>query len=626
MATSELEKNDGILGNIPRHCILHAVTVIETAIFKESCTVLDDFVQELTNLVYPKGKHSNSRDLPQLDSQLIPTLEVNQFYESAITTQEFAIKLEKGINDVIKQSVKTIDIEDIQMICWKYYSSEKKKALSFPKWLSPTCTYRLFVIFNQLLGDEMTVHITEQKMNYLLERIVLSCGFQSQAILQVVKNEHKSGIAFPEFLEEITNAFEFLKLEMSLTCEMILDLLDEIVMGVLKKGYLIKRGGNRKNWKKRWFILKENTLFYYESRENLTQKGGMVLNKASDVISLPDEKGKLYRFVITCGLKGRAFEIKASDQRTKSEWLHAIREAISLGRLKRNDIEDNADPCEMAAHYRLKYGLSGNELTKSLPTLQHGQFNTSSSLSTNVTSSAVPPIQELDSGSDSDGAVPLPSPQNPRRVKSYDEKKLSQSSGMLDVRRQVAKDQKKHGPKFRHSSFIPQSGSDMVDFTANEEVSNSGYVNASVASRTLSSPSVQPSNQYHYVRNSVAVVEDITGVYGTSPKIQRHGYQNIKRPVDAQGDKFYDEEDDNATDEVYEDMDYPGEEVPPVPPRQSQKPPAGGNKYVDSDGYLRIYPSNPDNSNAAPDTNAYEHRQNVKSTISDHPKLSDPTS
>ena len=215
--------------------------------------------------------------------------------------------------------------------------------------------------------------------------------------------------------------------------------------------------------------------------------------------------------------------------------IYVCMQAISLGRLKRNDIEDNADPCEMAAHYRLKYGLSGNDLTKSLPTLQHGQFNASSSLSTNVTSSAVPPIQELDSGSDSDGTVSLPSSQNPRRVKSYDEKKLSQSSGMLDVRRQVAKDQKKHSPKFRHSSFIPQSGSDTVGFTANKEISNSGYVNASVASRTLSSPSVQPSNQYHYVRNSVAVVEDITGVYGTSPKIQRHGYQNIKRPVDTQG-------------------------------------------------------------------------------------------
>lgn len=52
----------------------------------------------------------------------------------------------------------------------------------------------------------------------------------------------------------------------------------------------------------------------------------MVLNKATDVVSLPDEKGKLYRFVVTCGLKGRAFEIKASDQRTKSEWMHAIKE------------------------------------------------------------------------------------------------------------------------------------------------------------------------------------------------------------------------------------------------------------------------------------------------------------
>ena len=58
-------------------------------------------------------------------------------------------------------------------------------------------------------------------------------------------------------------------------------------------------------------------------------QGGMVLNKASDVISLPDEKGKLYRFVVTCGMKGRAFEIKAPDQRTKSEWMHAIKEVCT---------------------------------------------------------------------------------------------------------------------------------------------------------------------------------------------------------------------------------------------------------------------------------------------------------
>ena len=42
----------------------------------------------------------------------------------------------------------------------RYYYKEKKKALDHPDWLSPTCTYRLFLIFNQLLNDEMTLAIT----------------------------------------------------------------------------------------------------------------------------------------------------------------------------------------------------------------------------------------------------------------------------------------------------------------------------------------------------------------------------------------------------------------------------------------------------------------------------------
>ena len=69
-------------------------------------------MKELTNLVYPKGKN-----LP--NSSLIPPLEVNQFYENAITAKEFTIKVEGRINEAMKQSIKKIDVEDIQMICWK---------------------------------------------------------------------------------------------------------------------------------------------------------------------------------------------------------------------------------------------------------------------------------------------------------------------------------------------------------------------------------------------------------------------------------------------------------------------------------------------------------------------------
>ena len=61
-------------------------------------------------------------------------------------------------------------------------------------------------------------------------------------------------------------------LHQSRTGEMILDFLDELVNGVLKKGYLVKEGHVRHNWKKRYFILQENIMSYYVSRENMKLK------------------------------------------------------------------------------------------------------------------------------------------------------------------------------------------------------------------------------------------------------------------------------------------------------------------------------------------------------------------
>lgn len=47
---------------------------------------------------------------------------------------------------------------------------------------------------------------------------------------------------------------------------------DEIVNGILKKGYLTKRGHRRKNWRKRWFILEKTTLKYFECKEKQVLK------------------------------------------------------------------------------------------------------------------------------------------------------------------------------------------------------------------------------------------------------------------------------------------------------------------------------------------------------------------
>ena len=196
----------------------------------------------------------------------------------------------------------------------------------------------------------------------------------------------------------------------------------------------------------------------------------------------------------------------------------------------------------MAAHYRLKYGINEHDLTQSLPAVQHSHNGTSSlqsPLSTSITSSVIPlTIQEIDYGSDSEHAstfVTKPSPQIVHRTKSH-EPQLSNSSATLDVRQPATRARNKPSPKFRHSSFIPIGEYDKLKFSDNDEEThvNSGYVNASVAqNKSLSSPSLLTAKSYDYVRRSVAVVEDITEVYGSTPT--NHGYQNIKQPVDAHG-------------------------------------------------------------------------------------------
>ena len=54
--------------------------------------------------------------------------------------------------------------------------------------------------------------------------------------------------------------------------QVIQDMRDEIVDGVIKKGYLTKKGHKRRNWRRRWFILQRTIMRYFESREKLVLK------------------------------------------------------------------------------------------------------------------------------------------------------------------------------------------------------------------------------------------------------------------------------------------------------------------------------------------------------------------
>jgi len=68
---------------------------------------------------------------------------------------------------------------------YRFYSTEKKKALDYPDWLSPTCTYRLFLIFNQLLSDQMTTSISGMLLS--LHHTMKYVPIYTNSLLEIIR-------------------------------------------------------------------------------------------------------------------------------------------------------------------------------------------------------------------------------------------------------------------------------------------------------------------------------------------------------------------------------------------------------------------------------------------------------
>jgi hypothetical protein len=75
-----------------------------------------------------------------------------------------------------------------------------------------------------------------------------------------------------EPLHDHIKSFIIIPFHIPFHTQVIQDMRDEIVDGVIKKGYLTKKGHKRRNWRRRWFILQRTIMRYFESREKLILK------------------------------------------------------------------------------------------------------------------------------------------------------------------------------------------------------------------------------------------------------------------------------------------------------------------------------------------------------------------
>eukprot|EP01119_Soliformovum_irregulare_P007033 TRINITY_DN1943_c0_g2_i1.p1 TRINITY_DN1943_c0_g2~~TRINITY_DN1943_c0_g2_i1.p1 ORF type:complete len:515 (-),score=150.09 TRINITY_DN1943_c0_g2_i1:10-1554(-) len=121
-----------------------------------------------------------------------------------------------------------------------------------------------------------------------------------------------------------------------------------------KEGWLVKKGLNVKSWKKRFFVLRDNYLFYYKTEAQGTPAGVISLHNASVNVSLTPVKGTMSSFLLSVSpdllenfnfeveTPGRTYTFHAEDNVLLQEWVMMIQRNITW--LKEHVTEEFVDP------------------------------------------------------------------------------------------------------------------------------------------------------------------------------------------------------------------------------------------------------------------------------------------
>lgn len=113
---------------------------------------------------------------------------------------------------------------------------------------------------------------------------------------------------------------------------------------VVREGWLSKRGGShggRTNWKKRWFVLLGDALYYMESRSDRSPRGRVVLT-GCDFRNAEEELKRPYAFGIynMHDMSTAPFFCSGESAQDTADWLAALAEAAQ-GRFK---LPQSAEP------------------------------------------------------------------------------------------------------------------------------------------------------------------------------------------------------------------------------------------------------------------------------------------
>jgi hypothetical protein len=109
---------------------------------------------------------------------------------------------------------------------------------------------------------------------------------------------------------------------------------------ITKQGFLMKKGQINTAYKRRYFILKNDTLFYFKDSEDMFHPQGVMYIAGSSIDPDPKDQKASYCFVLKAsGGKDKTHVLQAESQEDKKSWISAILEKSKGQQSDKHDLE-----------------------------------------------------------------------------------------------------------------------------------------------------------------------------------------------------------------------------------------------------------------------------------------------
>uniref|UniRef100_A0AAY5EXA9 Switch-associated protein 70 n=1 Tax=Electrophorus electricus TaxID=8005 RepID=A0AAY5EXA9_ELEEL len=222
------------------------------------------------------------------------------------------------------------DRMDFNKMCWTLCA--RKNLNRNHLLIADDDAFKIWCIFNFLSEERYPLVIVTEEIEYFLCKLTEAMGGSwIEEKFEDYRGQLSEGqqcLTAWELIELVGTGHFSKGMDRQTLSMGISEVFQELILDVLKQGYMMKKGHKRKNWTERWFVLQPSSISYYVGEDLTEKKGDIHLDGNCCVESLPDKDGKKCLFFVKCSDK--SYEISASDKKKKQEWIQAIQTCISL--------------------------------------------------------------------------------------------------------------------------------------------------------------------------------------------------------------------------------------------------------------------------------------------------------